>query len=81
MPNPLPPLTLEQARAHALSSAALVAVPMDSARAERVAGYIALTARFAALLESAELAPHSEPAELFCPAPFPPEPTGEGQGL
>ena len=81
MQPPVPALTFEQACAHAQASAALVSLPMDQARAQRVAGYLLLSARFAQLLESAELQPHSEPAELFCPAPFPAASPSEGHGL
>ncbi|NBQ88582.1 MAG: DUF4089 domain-containing protein [Betaproteobacteria bacterium] len=60
-----------QARAYALASADALGIPMDEQRAARVASYLALTARFAAMLDAVPMGPEIEPAEVFCPAPFP----------
>lgn len=46
-------------------------LPLDAARAERVAGHLARTAALAKVLESPPLAVEDEPAEVYCPAPFP----------
>lgn len=61
-----------QALAYVRASAVALGMPMDEERLARVAGYLALSARFAALLDAADLGPEVEPAEVFCPAPFPP---------
>lgn len=55
--------------------AALLDLPLDPARAERVAGHLAISAELARALEACPLAPEVEPAEVFCPAPF-----GSGRG-
>jgi hypothetical protein len=60
-----------QAQAYALASADALGVPMDSARAARVASYLSLTARLASLLDAVSMSYEVEPAEVFCPAPFP----------
>lgn len=52
------------------SAAALLGVPLDEARAQRVAGHLQRTAEMAELLLDAGLAPHDEPPEIYCPAPF-----------
>lgn len=57
--------------AYVRMSAALLDLPLDPARAARVAQQLARTAALAQLLESAPLAPEDEPAELYRPAPFP----------
>jgi hypothetical protein len=57
--------------AYVRMSAALLDLPLDAARAARVAQQLARTAALAKLLESAPLAPEDEPAELYRPAPFP----------
>ena len=46
-------------------------LPLDAARAERVAGHLARTAALALVLEAAPLSVEDEPAEVYCPAPFP----------
>ena len=66
------PMTPAQALAYVRASAVALGIPMDDERLARVAGYLALSARFAALLDAADLGPEVEPAEVFCPAPFPP---------
>ena len=54
-------------------AAAAAGLPLDAARAQRVAAHLARTAAMARQLESAGLQAHDEPAEVFRPAPFPPE--------
>lgn len=61
----------EELLAYVWMSAALLDLPLDAARAGRVAQQLARTAALAKLLESAPLAPEDEPAELYRPAPFP----------
>ena len=53
------------------AAAALLALPLDEARAQRVAAHLARTAELAGLLESAALEVAEEPAEIYRPAPFP----------
>ena len=50
-----------------LASAKALGIPMDDGRAERVAVHLQRTAEMAKLLESANLTPFDEPAEIFCP--------------
>lgn len=62
---------------HYVKAAALaLALPLDAARAERVAAHLARTAALAQVLESAALGVEDEPAEVYCPAPFPPTEPG-----
>ena len=57
--------------AYIMSCAALLGIPMDAARLERVAAHLQRTAAMAALLEGANLAVHDELAEIYSPAAFP----------
>ncbi|EGI78301.1 DUF4089 domain-containing protein [Hylemonella gracilis] len=50
------------------ASARLLDLPLDEARAARVAGHLQRTAAMAALLERLDLAVEDEPAEIYCPA-------------
>ncbi|MES2979208.1 MAG: AtzG-like protein [Pseudomonadota bacterium] len=59
--------------AYVHSASALQRIPLPAAQAERVAAHLQRTAAMAALLDAAELAPHDEVVEIYCPAPFPPE--------
>ena len=54
------------------SSALLLGIPMDAARAARVASHLQRTAAMAALLDAANLSVDDEPAEIYCPAAFKP---------
>ncbi len=56
--------------AYIATSAALLGIPMNTARVERVAAHLQRTAAMAALLESADLAAHDELAEIYNPAAF-----------
>ena len=55
--------------AYVKASAAALGVPLDAARALRVAGHLERTAAMAALLERVPLAPEDELAEIFNPGP------------
>lgn len=57
--------------AYVKASARLLALPLDDARAERVATHLARTAGMAALLEAVDLPPEAEPAEIYSPGVFP----------
>jgi len=61
----------EDLLAYVTAAARLVAVPLDATRAQAVAVHLARTAALARALESAGLTSEDEPAEVFCPAPFP----------
>ena len=52
------------------SAAALMGIPMDAGRAERVAGHLQRTRAMAALLDAADLSVAEELAEIYCPAAF-----------
>ena len=54
------------------STAALLGIPMDAARAARVASHLQRTAAMAALLDAANLSVDDELAEIYCPAAFKP---------
>ncbi|MBE0589722.1 MAG: DUF4089 domain-containing protein [Hydrogenophaga sp.] len=59
-----------QTLAYVQAAAVAVDLPLDGAQAARVALHLQRTAGLAATLEAISMAPHDEPAELFCPAPF-----------
>jgi len=59
--------------AYVKASAALLALPLDEARAQAVAVHLGRTAAMARLLGEQSLAPEDELAEIYRPAPFPPE--------
>ncbi len=65
--------------AYVESTAALLRLPLDAARTQRVALNLQRTAVMAALLEAAPLAAHDEPAEIYRPAAFPPNDDGRDQ--
>ena len=55
------------------AAAQAVGVPLDEARAQAVALHLGRSVAIAHLLEQVPLGPHHEPAEVYRPAPFPPE--------
>jgi Protein of unknown function (DUF4089) len=57
--------------AYVRSAAALLSLPLDEAQALRVATHLTQTAALARQLEPASMAPADEPAQLYCPLPFP----------
>ena len=57
--------------AYITASAALMGIPMNAARIERVAAHMQRTAALAALLEGTHLAVHEELVEIYSPAAFP----------
>jgi hypothetical protein len=59
-----------QTLAYVQAAAVAVNLPLGEAQAQRVAIHLQRTAGLAALLDGFELAPHDEPAEIYCPAPF-----------
>ena len=64
-------MTDEQVLDYVKAAAALAGLPLDQARAQRVATHLARTAELAALLQAAGLDVEDEPAEVYRPAPFP----------
>lgn len=70
-------MTSRDMLAYVKATAASLDLPLDDARAERVAGHLAISAALANALESYPLPPEVEPAEVYCPAPF----TSGGDGL
>ena len=68
----------ENILAYVRAAAALLELPLDEARAQRVAAHLARTAELARQLESAGMGAEDEPAQLYCPAPFPPLGPGHG---
>jgi hypothetical protein len=64
-------MTDAQVLAYVNAAAVALDMPLDAAAAQRVAEHLARTAAMARLLDSADLQPGDEPAEVFCPAPFP----------
>lgn len=63
----------DEVLAYVQAAARMVDLPLDSQRAQAVALHLGRTAALAKLLEKAPLAPEDEPAEVYCPAPFPRE--------
>lgn len=57
--------------AYVETTAALLKLPLDAARTQRVAVNLQRTAAMAALLDEVPLAAHDELAELYRPAAFP----------
>ena len=69
----------ESTLTYVTSTAAMLSIPMDAGRAQRVAGHFQRTRAMAALLDSAELSIAEELAEIYCPAPFKPIEIGRKQ--
>lgn len=57
--------------AYVNTMAEVLGLSLDEPRARRVLAHLQRTAAMARLLEGAALVPHDEPAEIYCPAPFP----------
>lgn len=61
----------QQTLAYVKAAATAVVLPLDDARAQRVAVHLGRTAALAAQLDAFELDVSEEPAEIFRPAVFP----------
>ena len=61
------------------SSAVLLGIPMNAARAARVASHLQRTAAMAALLDAANLSVEDELAEIYCPTLLKPYEYGRKQ--
>ena len=57
----------EQTLAYVKASGVALGLPLDAARAARVAAHLQRTAALAQLLEQFPLAPEDELAEIYCP--------------
>jgi hypothetical protein len=55
------------------SASLLLDLNLDAAQMARVAAHLERTRLMAQALSGVALAPHDEPAAVFCPAPFPPK--------
>jgi hypothetical protein len=64
------PLDLEP---YVRSAAQLAALPLDDAQVQRVAVHLARTHALAESLRAVPLPAETEPAEVYRPAPFPPD--------
>jgi hypothetical protein len=62
-----PPAMLD----YVVAAAAVLRLPLDAARAQRVSEILMRTAAIASSLDAVTLAPEHELAEIFRPAPFP----------
>ncbi|MES2583036.1 MAG: AtzG-like protein [Pseudomonadota bacterium] len=63
-------MTESEVLAYVKASAVAQGLPLDEARALRVATHMARTAHLAALLDAAPLAVEDELAEIYMPKPF-----------
>ena len=61
------------------STATVLGIPMDAARAGRVAAHLHRTRAMAALLDAADLPVAEELAEIYCPLAFKPNEYGRKQ--
>ncbi|MBC5763679.1 DUF4089 domain-containing protein [Ramlibacter albus] len=59
--------------AYVRAAAQALQLPLDDERAKAVALHFGRTVGIARVLDNAPLAPESELAEIYRPAPFPPE--------
>ena len=69
-------MTGEQILAYVKAAAVLMELPLGEQRALSVAMHLARTAALARELEAFALDVSEEPAETYCPAPFPPATQG-----
>ena len=63
-------MTDDEVLAYVKATAAILALPLDEARAQRVAGHLSRMAALAELLDDAPLGVEVELAEIYKPAPF-----------
>jgi hypothetical protein len=59
------------------ATAAFLDLPLDAAQVERVASHLGRTHAMAAALQAFPLDAHVEPAEIYQPAPFPADVSGD----
>ena len=63
-------MNIESTLNYVNSTADLLDIPMDAARADRVASHLQRTRAMAALLDAADLSVANELTEIYCPAAF-----------
>ena len=66
----------EEVLSYVKAAAAALELPLSPAAAQRVAAQLARTGALARELEGAALGVDDEPAQIYLPAPFPPEGAG-----
>ena len=71
-------MTDDEILSYVKAAAAAVDLPLDDAAAMRVAQHLGRTAGMARLLDEAAMPVEVEPAEVYCPAPFPVVSLGTG---
>lgn len=72
-------MTDAEALHYVQASATALRLPLDDARAQRVATHLARTAVLAQLLDAVALAPDDELAEIYSPLAFPAFPNGRNK--
>jgi Protein of unknown function (DUF4089) len=68
-------LTPEQVIGYVKATAEILALPLNDARIQSVADHLIRTAAMARQLDALHLEADAEPAQVYCPAPFPGHPT------
>ena len=69
-------MTDDEVLAYVKATSTMLALPLDEARAQRVAGHLSRTAVLAKMLDDAPLGVEVELAEIYKPAPFVSHTTG-----
>jgi Protein of unknown function (DUF4089) len=64
-------MNTDQALAYVRVAADMQGLVLDDTHAAAVASHLALAGGMAALLHAADLGCEDEPAQVYCPAPFP----------
>ena len=65
--------SIDDVMSYVRATAMMLDLPLDAAQVQRVATHLARTKAMADALAAVPLSPEDEPAEIFCPAPFPSE--------
>ena len=73
------PMTEQKLLDYVTAAAGMLGLTLDTVQAQRVAVHLGRTATMAQQLEQAGLGVAVEPAEIYCPLPFPPQPDGNLQ--
>jgi Protein of unknown function (DUF4089) len=67
-------LTPEQVIGYVKATATLLDLPLNDARIQRVADHLIRTAAMARQLDAIHMEADAEPAQIYCPAPYPASP-------
>ena len=70
-------MTDDDVLAYVKSSAMVQGIPLTEQRAAAVAAHLKVAHGIARIVQTVELTPHDELAQIYCPAPFPIPQTGE----